>query len=83
VEHKFDGGKWVPDSYLLETGHPFASGLPAQAWTAHLLACADGSLTAGELLDRLKSDGALHPETPAIAFAEMLATLISGGFLQV
>ena len=83
VEHNFDGGKWVPDSYLLETGHPFASGLPAQAWTAHLLACADGSLTAAELLDRLKSDGALHPETPAIAFAEMLATLISGGFLQV
>ena len=83
VEHNFDGGKWVPDSYLLETGHPFASGLPAQAWTAHLLACADGSLTAAELLDRLKSDGALHPETPASAFAEMLATLISGGFLQV
>ena len=83
VEHSFDGGKWVPDSYLLETGHPFASGLPAQAWTAHLLACADGSLTAAELLERLKSDGALHPETPASAFAEMLATLISGGFLQV
>ena len=83
VEHRFDGGNWVPDTYLLETGHPFASGLPAQAWTAHLLARADGSLTAAELLDRLKSDGALHPETPASAFAEMLATLISGGFLQV
>ncbi len=83
VEHSFAGGNWVPDSYLLETDHPFASGLPAQAWTAHLLACADGSMTAAELLERLKSDGALHPETPASAFAEMLATLISGGFLQV
>jgi methylase of polypeptide subunit release factors len=83
VEHRFDGGNWVPDTYLLETDHPFASGLPAQAWTAHLLARADGSLTAAELLDRLKSDGALHPETPASAFGEMLATLISGGFLQV
>lgn len=83
VEHRFDGGAWVPDSYRLETGHPFASGLPAQAWTAHLLACADGSLTAEELLERLKSDGALHSETPASAFAEMLATLISGGFLQI
>jgi SAM-dependent methyltransferase len=83
VEHSFDSGAWVPDAYLLEIDHPFASGLPAQAWTAHLLACADGSLTAAELLERLKSDGALHPETPANAFAEMLATLISGGFLQV
>jgi hypothetical protein len=83
VEHNFDGGNWVPDAYLLETSHPFASGLAAQAWTAHLLACADGSLTAAELLERLKANGALHPETPAGAFAEMLATLISGGFLQV
>ena len=83
VEHGFDSGNWVPDAYLLETNHPFRNELPAQAWTAHLLACADGSLTATELLDRLKADGALHPDTPAEAFAEMLATLISGGFLQV
>jgi SAM-dependent methyltransferase len=83
VEHNFSGGTWVPDTYLLESDHPFASGLPAQAWTAHLLTCADGSLTVAELLDRLKADGALRPETPASAFAEMLATLVSGGFLQV
>jgi SAM-dependent methyltransferase len=83
VEHRLDGGNWVPDSYLLEADYPFASGLAAQAWTAHLLTCADGSLTAAELLERLKSDGVLHAETPASAFAEMLATLISGGFLQV
>jgi SAM-dependent methyltransferase len=83
VEHRLDAGNWLAESYLLEIDHPFASALPAQAWTAHLLACADGSLTAAELLDRLKSGGALHPETPAGAFAEMAATLISGGFLQV
>ncbi len=83
VEHSIESGQWVPDSYLLATDHPFASGLPTQAWTGHLLACADGSLTAAELLERLKSDGAVYPETPASAFAEMLATLISGGFLEV
>jgi SAM-dependent methyltransferase len=83
VEHRLGDGEWVPDSYRLETDHPFASGLRAQAWTAHLLACADGSMTAAELLERLKSDGALHSETPTGAFAEMLATLISGGFLAV
>jgi len=83
VEHNFNGKEWVPDKYLLESEHPFASALPAQAWTAHLLTCADGSLTAAELLERLKADGALHPDTPAKAFAEMLATLVSGGFLRV
>ena len=55
----------------------------AQAWTAHFFTRADGSRTTAELLDQLKADGALHPETPPAAFAEMLATLISGGFLQV
>ena len=83
VEHRLDSGQWTPESYRLEIDHPFASGLAAQAWTAHLLACADGSLTAAELLERLKSDGALHPDTLTSAFVDVLATLISGGFLEV
>jgi len=83
VDHGLANGEWTPDAYLLETDYPFNSELPAQAWTAHLLTRADGSRTATELLEQLKADGALHPETPPDAFAEMLATLISGGFLQV
>lgn len=83
VEHRLGDREWVPESYRLEIDHPFASGLRAQAWTAHLLARADGSMTAVELLERLIADGALHPATPTDAFAEMLATLISGGFLAV
>ena len=83
VDHNFENGDWVPGAYLLETDYPFNSELPAQAWTAHLFTRADGSRTTTELLDQLKADGALHPETPPAAFAEMLATLISGGFLQV
>jgi SAM-dependent methyltransferase len=83
VDHTFDNGNWLPDAFLLETDYPFNSELPAQAWTAHLFTRADGSLTAAQLLDQLKADGALHPETPPAAFADMLATLISGGFLQV
>jgi len=83
VDHGFANGDWIPDAYLLETDYPFNSELPAQAWTAHLLTRADGSSTTSELLDQLKADGALHPETPADAFAEMIATLVSGGFLQV
>lgn len=83
VDHGFENGNWMPENYLLETDYPFNSELPAQAWTAHLFTRADGSRTTAGLLDQLKADGALHPETPPEAFAEMLATLISGGFLQV
>ncbi len=83
VDHGFENGDWIPDKYLLETEYPFNSELPAQAWTAHLFTRADGTRTIVELLEQLKADGALHSETPPAAFAEMLATLISGGFLQV
>jgi hypothetical protein len=83
IQHHFDNGNWVPAEYLLETEHPFNNELRAQAWTAYLFTCADGSRTAGELLEKLKADGALHAETPPLEFAQMLATLISGGFLHI
>jgi hypothetical protein len=73
----------VPQTYHLETEYPFSMEMPAQAWTAYLLTCADGTLTSAELLEKLKADGALHQDTPPAEFAEMLAVLISGGFLQV
>ena len=83
VDHGLENGDWTPDAYLLETDYPFNSELTAQAWTAHLFTRADGSRTTTELLQQLKADGALHPETPPAAFIEVLSTLISGGFLQV
>src|SRR5439155_21315666 len=83
IQHHFDGGQWAPKDYLLETAHPFNNELRAQAWTAYLFTCADGSRTAAELLEKLKADGALRAETPAPEFAQLLATLISGGFLQI
>jgi hypothetical protein len=83
VKHRFEAGNWSAYDYLIETDHPFNSELRAQGWTAYLFACADGLCTGAELLDKLKTDGALRPETPREEFAEMLATLISGGFLQI
>jgi SAM-dependent methyltransferase len=81
VEHQMTADGWVPDSYTLQAESPFDMESRAQAWTAQLLACADGVRTAAELLEELKSEGALHPDTPAAEFAQVLATLISGGFL--
>jgi SAM-dependent methyltransferase len=83
IEHHLENGDWTPDAYIIETDHPFANELRAQAWTAYLLTCAGGALTVPELLEKMKSDGALHPDTPLADFAEMIATLVSGGFLRV
>ena len=74
---------WAPQSYVLDTEYPFVLEIPAQAWTAHLLALADGSHTSAELLDLLKAQGAVHANTPAPEFAQVIAQLISGGFLEL
>ncbi|PYT16341.1 MAG: SAM-dependent methyltransferase [Acidobacteria bacterium] len=83
VENRLSDGEWVAEAYHLETEYPFSMELRAQAWTAYLLTCADGSRSAAELLEKLKSDGALHPETPPHQFARMLEVLVSGGFLEI
>jgi SAM-dependent methyltransferase len=83
VEHRMTSDGWVPDSYTLEVESPFDMESRAQAWTAQLLASADGVRTAAQLLDELKSEGALHPDAPAADFAQVLSTLISGGFLII
>ena len=74
---------WIPDTYLLLTEYPFRMELRAQPFIAHLLTCANGIFTGAELLEKLKADGALHPDAPAEEFAEMLAVLVSGGFLKL
>jgi len=73
---------WVPEKYQLLTEHPFNMDLEAHAWTAHLLASADGTVTAGELLDKLKAAGSVHPDTPPEDYARFVATMVSGGFLE-
>ena len=83
VEHRLAEEGWAPESYALETEYPFALEIPAQAWTAHLLALADGSRTGAELLDMMKAEGVVLPQTPAPEFAGILAQLVSGGFLEL
>jgi len=82
VEHHLTEDGWSPQSYVLDTEYPFVLEIPAQAWTAHLLALADGSYTSAELLGLLKEQGAVHPNTPAAEFSQVIAQLIAGGFLE-
>jgi SAM-dependent methyltransferase len=83
VEQRLTEGGWEAQGYRFEIDHPFRMEIRAQAWTAHLLALADGTLTGAELLEKLKAGGALRPETPPAEYARMLAMLVSGGFLKV
>jgi methylase of polypeptide subunit release factors len=83
VEHRLTEEGWSPQSYVLDTEYPFVLEVPVQAWTAHLLALADGSKTSAELLQTMKAEGAVHPNTPAPEFAQVIAQLVAGGFLQL
>jgi SAM-dependent methyltransferase len=82
VEHRLEDGDWIPQSYRLTVDHPFEMEVHGHAWTAFLLGAADGSRTGMEILEKLKAEGAVSPETPAEEFAEMLDLLASGGFLE-
>jgi methylase of polypeptide subunit release factors len=83
VEQRLTPTGWEAQGYRLEIDYPFRMEVGAQAWTAHLLAMADGSLTGAELLEKLKSAGALHPDAPPSEYAQILAVLVSGGFLEI
>jgi SAM-dependent methyltransferase len=83
VEHKLEGQAWKPVSFHFDIQHPFSADLNAQAWTGHLLQRADGTLRGAALLEAMKSDGAVDPATPPHEFAQILALLVSGGFLEV
>jgi hypothetical protein len=50
-------------------------------WIAYLLTRCDGTKTGAELLEELKLEHAIHPDTGASDFADVLKTLVSGGFL--
>lgn len=83
VDQRLTPDGWQAQAYRLQIDHPFRMETGAQAWTAHMLALADGSLTGAELLEKLKADGALHPDAPPLEYARILALLVSGGFLAI
>ncbi|MGH9664318.1 MAG: methyltransferase, partial [Bryobacteraceae bacterium] len=81
--HQLQGGEWAPSDYALSPEHPFPMESKTQPAIAQMLARCDGSRTAREHLEELKAEGLFHPDTPPGAFAELLKTMISGGFLEI
>jgi methylase of polypeptide subunit release factors len=82
VRHVLREGEISPENFTLTIELPFATDCKAQPWMALLLPRCDGKTTVAELFLMAKQNGWIVPETPAEEFSRLLATLISGGFLQ-
>lgn len=82
VTHRIVEGDLVPAAFQLAIEYPFSLECAVPPWTGYLLAACDGSRTGGELLGYCKQRQFVHPETPAEEFAQFLAMLVSGGFVE-
>jgi SAM-dependent methyltransferase len=83
VLHGLQEGGWAPRSFELRTDRPFRMACQAQAWMANLIALCDGESTGQQLLQVLEENGALAPNSDKAEFAEAVAALASGGFVEV
>lgn len=81
TKHELDENDWQPTRYSLETSYPCDAKAEVESWSGFLVGRARGQ-TGMQLLDELKAEEILHPETPPEEFADALTPLISGGFLE-
>jgi SAM-dependent methyltransferase len=82
VRHILRDGEITPENFTLSIELPFATDCKAQPWMVLLLPRCDGTTTVADLCEIAKQKGWIVPETPVVEFSRLLATLISGGFLQ-
>lgn len=83
VLHRLDRGRWNPSSYTLQTGYPFNMECRIQPWMAHMISQCDGKATGRDVLRILIENDVLPQTTPPGEFARAVATLVSGGFVEV
>jgi SAM-dependent methyltransferase len=81
--HHLEQGFWNPSSYKLQTEYPFNVECSAQPWMAHLISLCDGKSTGRDMLRTLIENEALPKATPAGEFARAVASLVSGGFVEI
>jgi methylase of polypeptide subunit release factors len=82
VRHVLRNGEISQESFTLSIEQPFAMDCKVQPWMAALLPRCDGKTTVSELFETAKQNEWIVPDTPPEEFCRLLATLISGGFLQ-
>ena len=82
VRHVLRDGEISQESFTLTIEQPFATDCKVQPWMAALLPRCDGKTTVADLFELAKRNEWIVPDTPPEEFCSLLATLISGGFLQ-
>ena len=82
VRHVLREGEISPENFTLSIESPFATDCKVQPWMAMLLPHCDGKTSIADLFELAKQNEWIVPETPPEEFCHLLATLISGGFLQ-
>ncbi|MDZ7640280.1 MAG: methyltransferase [Bryobacterales bacterium] len=82
VRHRAGTEGLEPTAFAAVTRSPFEMESQIQGWMAMLLGQADGKRSGRELFAAAKEAGFIHPETPRDEFARLLATFVSGGFLE-
>jgi methylase of polypeptide subunit release factors len=82
VRHVLRDGEISQESFTLTIEQPFATDCKVQPWMAALLPRCNGKTTVAELFELAKRNEWIVSDTPPEEFCRLLATLISGGFLQ-
>ena len=83
LEHTLEGEGWVAQECLVFNAVPFVVEAKVPAWTATIIARADGRRTTREHLEFLKRSGVMPPQVPELEFAQFIRSLVDGGFLQI
>ena len=83
VRHRLESGEFAPKDFNLTTDYPFLMDCPIQPWMGYLVSRCDGSRSIKQLFLECKEAGWIQPDTPAAAFASLVGTLVSGGFLSM
>lgn len=81
VLHKVRDGSLEPEDFLLRVKYPFDSECKIPRWCAALVLACDGRKTGAEILDNLKREGVVDPETEPIEFTAVVKVLLGSAFL--
>ena len=83
VVHGLTDEGWSPKSYQLRIDRPFAMNCAAEPWAANLIGLCDGQLTGRQHFQHFSEEGFIPPGTTEADFADAVAPLVSGGFIEV
>jgi len=83
VLHGLTDEGWMPQSYRLRIDRPFEMSCKAEPWAAQLISQCDGQTSGRQLLERFQAEGWIPPGASEDEFADAVAPLISGGFIEV